>query len=86
MASCRLYQYNDPRFIAGYYLNSVKACGVCPNKVRADMRTENGHVASMQKFLREDNTFDRVSFLYGKSPCNQRIEAWWSILLWSIFL
>ncbi|XP_013395261.1 uncharacterized protein LOC106162499 [Lingula anatina] len=39
------------------------------------MGTENGHVAQMQEFLSEQN-----SFIYGRSTHNQRIEAFWCML------
>ena len=67
---------NDPRVIAGYYIDAVKECGGCPRTVRADMGTENVNVEQMQIFLREV----QHSFVYGKSVHNQRIESWWSIL------
>ncbi|XP_013378745.2 uncharacterized protein LOC106150459 [Lingula anatina] len=73
-----LYVYrtsSDPKVIAGYYIEAVSAMEGCPNLVRGDMGTENGHVAQMQEFLSEQN-----SFIYGRSTHNQRIEAFWCML------
>ena len=66
---------NDPRIIAGYYLEAVKNVGGAPAVVRADMGTENGLVEVMQNALVGPN-----SFLYGLSTTNQRIESWWAFL------
>lgn len=66
---------SDPRVVAGYYMEAVQTRKGCPQKMRGDMGTENGHVAEMQTFLTGNN-----SFLYGKSCHNQRIESWWGIL------
>ena len=35
---------NDPKMIAGYFLDVVKSKGGCPMRVRADRGAENGHV------------------------------------------
>lgn len=66
---------SDPRVIAGYYIEAVSELSGCPNLVRGDMGTENGHLARMQTFLRGPE-----SFLYGASMHNQRIESFWCIL------
>lgn len=76
---------NDPKIICGYYLKTVKQVGGCPQTVRADMGTENGIVEQVQTHLREcqinqEEHYKLPPFLYGTSPANQRIEAWWSIL------
>lgn len=68
---------NDPFVIAGYYSNAIKQLGGCPKRIRADFGTENVNVEVMQRTLREQA---RTCFLYGTSPLNQRIEAWWGIL------
>ena len=47
----------------------------CPSFVRGDKGTENGHVAAMQNFLTDKN-----SFIYGRSTGNQRIEMFWKHL------
>lgn len=74
---------NDPKVIAGYFIEAVKQIHGCPERVRSDAGTENRHVEQMQYVLRENHT-DRFagfhSFLYGKSTGNQRIESWWGIL------
>lgn len=57
--------------------------GGCPERLRADRGTENGHVEGMQVFLRREHSdafAGNKSFLYGRSTANQRIESWWGIL------
>ena len=66
---------SNPRVIAGYYIEAVHERGGCPSIVRGDMGTENGHVAQMQQFLT-----DKDSFIYGRSTSNQRIEMFWNFL------
>jgi hypothetical protein len=72
---------SDPRVIGGYFMKCVEELSGCPEKVRTDFGTENGHVEQMQIFLRglEDGDHKKA-FLYGASTGNQRIESWWSIL------
>lgn len=79
MEACRTN--NDPKVIASYFLNVVESLGGCPQKIRADRGTENGHVRDMQLFLRKtDDEAENDSFMYGKSTTNQRIEWWWGML------
>ena len=35
---------NDPRVIADYFVSSAARLGGCPERLRADRGTENGHV------------------------------------------
>lgn len=71
-----------PKKIAGYFLKTLENVKGFPHIIRGDAGTENGTVAAMQNFLREDDEdcFSKKSFLYGKSTHNQRIERWWGIL------
>lgn len=49
-------------------------CLGCPEKLRADLGTENGEVAAMQVFLRRNHLdvhSGPKSFIYGKSTSNQ---------------
>ncbi|KAK0153303.1 hypothetical protein N1851_005037 [Merluccius polli] len=74
---------NDPKVIADYFVSSAARLGGCPERLRADRGTENGHVENMLIFLRRNHSdsFARDrSFLYGRSTANQRIESWWGIL------
>ncbi|RXN12120.1 hypothetical protein ROHU_010306 [Labeo rohita] len=74
---------SDPKVIADYYISTVTRIGGCPERLRADPGTENGHVKDMQIFLRRNHTDSYAgerSFMYGCSTANQRIEAWWGIL------
>eukprot|EP00112_Aurelia_sp_Birch-Aquarium-sp1_P014494 Seg3133.2 transcript_id=Seg3133.2/GoldUCD/mRNA.D3Y31 product="hypothetical protein" protein_id=Seg3133.2/GoldUCD/D3Y31 len=67
---------NDPVVIGNAYLEAVKEFNGCPLKVRSDLGTENGLVATAQGFFRNDLS----AHIYGSSPHNQRIEGWWSFL------
>lgn len=73
---------NDPKIIAGYYLECVKEVGGCPRLVETDCGTKNGVLASLESVFREQDQ-DQFSGLgglrYGTSTSNQQIEAWWSI-------
>ncbi len=74
---------SDPKVIADYDISTVTRIGGCPERLRADLGTENGHVKAMQVFLRRNHTDSYAgekSFMYGCSTANQRIEAWWGIL------
>lgn len=73
---------SDPKIICTYFLEVVKLLKGCPHTVRADLGTENGMVERVQNCLREEHNNDNSlpPFLYGTSPTNQRIEAWWCIL------
>ena len=74
---------NDPRFVAKYFLDTIRQINGAPSIVRADYGTENVKVAGIQRFLRRDGTDSCAginSFMYGKSVSNQRIETWWGQL------
>lgn len=65
---------NDPVIVARTYLEVVRENGGCPRKVRTDCGTENGVLAAAQCYFMDDIE----SHIYGSSPHNQRMEAWWS--------
>ena len=67
---------NQPNNVAAYYLDAVEGYGGCPVDLVTDLGTENGTMASIQSFLRDDPNSHR----YVPSPRNQRIEAWWAFL------
>lgn len=73
---------NDPKVIGSYYLKTVKNLHIIPSCIRCDRGTENIVVGGIQRYFRRNN-LDRhsghLSFRYGPSTRNQRIEAWWSI-------
>ncbi|XP_073449710.1 uncharacterized protein [Aquarana catesbeiana] len=74
---------SNPKIVANYFIDAVSMIGGCPERIRADLGTENGHMEQMQKFLRRshsDNWAAEKSFLYGRSTANQRIERWWGVL------
>lgn len=70
---------NNPKVIAGYYMEAVKEIGGAPAVIRADFGTENGMVEVLQRSL-----VGRNSFRYGRSTTNQRIECWWSFFAASV--
>ena len=71
----------NPKCIAKYFLNHVKAARGCPVRVYTDPGTENGPVAGIQCYLGADG-FDKYagskSHKYVTSICHQRIECQWS--------
>ncbi|CAG9823930.1 unnamed protein product [Phaedon cochleariae] len=78
---------NNPRIIAGYYIESVETLGGSPQTLRRDMGTENcwkaGFLMRKTGWKSKEkipNTNILPAHLYGTSPHNQRIESWWSIL------
>ena len=75
---------NNPRIVAQYYLDYVRQITGAPRIIRGDRGTENVHIEVIQRFFRrsgDDDFSAEKSFMYGRSTANQRIEAWWSILL-----
>jgi hypothetical protein len=62
--------------VAGYYWECVLNIGGYPSKVRTDCGTENVTVAAIQSLCHGSTG----AHIYGTSPGNQRIEAWWSFL------
>lgn len=62
---------NLPDNIAAYYLDSVKQQGGCPVELYTDLGTENGTMAGIHSFFRDDPD----SHKYVPSPRNQRIEG-----------
>ncbi|KAL5007351.1 hypothetical protein ScPMuIL_016157 [Solemya velum] len=74
---------NDPKVIASYFIDSVTRKNGCPQRIRADMGTENRFIEQMQIFLRRnhgDELSGNKSFMYGNSTHNQRIEWFWGCL------
>ena len=68
---------NDPKIIAGYFMEAVVSQGDSPSVIRGDLSTENGHVEATQRYLRRhhsDAFSGDKSFVYGRSTSNQRIE------------
>lgn len=63
-----------PGLIARYFLDSVQQLGGHPARVRTDCGTENNTVAAIQCLV----VGDTAAHIYGTSPGNQRIEAWWA--------
>ena len=77
------YSNNDPKIIAGYYLNYVKRIGGVPRLVRADAGTENVLLRDFQTTLRFDDVDPMSgfnSYQTGRSTSNQRIERFWGNL------
>ena len=65
---------NSPDNIATYFLNTVSDLKGCPLQLITDLGTENGLVAAIQSYFRDNADAHR----YVSSPRNQRIEGWWS--------
>jgi len=63
--------------VAYYYMTAVEKFGGCPQLLRTDCGTENVKLAALQSLLRQTSS---TTHMYGTSPANQRIEAWWSHL------
>lgn len=68
------YTNHKPELIASYFTDSTREVGGYPRRVRTDKGTENVIVAAIQAAV----TGSTTGHLYGTSPGNQRIEAWWS--------
>lgn len=71
---------NDPRIIAGFFVNFLKRIGRVPRLVRGDAGTENVTVRDLQTALRYDDGDSMSgmnSFITGRSTANQRIERFW---------
>ena len=74
---------NNPLLIATYYVQAALRHKSIPCVLRADRGTENGHVKTIQVYLRsehDDELSGENSFVYGKSTGNQRIESFWGQL------
>ena len=69
--TCSINQSNN---IATYFLDAVGELNGCPVDLVSNLGTGNGIVAAAQAFFRVDQNSHR----YVPSPCNQRIESWWS--------
>ena len=65
---------NQPHNIAAYYLETVRKYRGCPVNLITDLGTENGIMAGIQAFFRNNPDSHR----YVPSPRNQRIESWWA--------
>ena len=55
-------------------LRATKDQGLCLNLPRTECGSENGDIAAVYCFLTRNN----LSYGYGASHANQRIENWWS--------
>lgn len=72
---------SNPDIVGGYYMDAIENLGGCPVTVRSDMGTENVTVERLQtRLTAKYSASGRPKYIYGRSPANQRIEAWWSIL------
>ena len=65
---------NEPNNVAAYYLDAIEEYGGCPVDLVTDLGTENGSMAAIKSFFRDDPDSHR----YIPLPRNQRIEAWWA--------
>ena len=67
---------NNPRVVAGYFLETVEKHGGTAYMVRGDFGTENVLVREMQRYFRRND----MAYISGASTQNQRIECWWGYL------
>lgn len=70
------YTNNNPRIVAGYYVEALEEYGGTPRIVRGDFGTENVVVKEIQEHLRANEN----AYISGTSTLNQRIECWWGYL------
>ena len=71
----------NPKEVCNLFVNYLSVIKGVPRKIVADRGTENVYIAGSQRFLRrnhDDDLAGYLSFLFGKSIANQRIEAFWS--------
>ncbi|PKB99531.1 hypothetical protein RhiirA5_429527 [Rhizophagus irregularis] len=69
------------RYIIWIYV--VVFLGIIPHVIRADLGVEYNLMALVQMLVHENHNDVRagsLSWRYGNSTSNQRIEAWWSFL------
>lgn len=57
-------------------MDCAQSNGGYPQRLRTDCGTENVLIASIQSFVHQNTR----AHIYGTSPANQRIEAWWCFL------
>ena len=75
------FPYMEPSIPAKFYLECVKEHSGCPMIIQTYCGTENGTIATIQAYFRQhgnDQFAGSRSHIYGTSPSNQQIEAWWS--------
>ena len=65
----------SPGIIAGYFMDCVSTVNSYPTKIQTNCGTENVVVA-----IQSAVDGCESAHMYGTSPGNQRIEAWWSFL------
>jgi hypothetical protein len=70
---------NNPRVIAGYFLETVEKYGGTAKVIRGDFGTENTLVKELQRWFKRDSG-DNIDYIEGASTLNQRIESWWGYL------
>ena len=75
------YTSSDPKVVGGYFINAVEQMSGCPTRMRGDRGTENSFIHQMQTIFNDMQTgfgYGEISFMYGRSTANQRIENFWS--------
>ena len=74
---------NDPRIIGDFFLNAILERDGCPTLIRTERGTENGIIATVQCFLKRNDTDSQSGINAHRcrsSYSNQCIEAWWTYL------
>ena len=83
---------NNPKIIVDVYIKFISKSMIVPQILRAYRGSENMLFVRVQMFFKREHghAFPGVrSFRYGSYTVDQRIEAWWRILMqsrtnWSI--
>ncbi|XP_071133330.1 uncharacterized protein [Mytilus edulis] len=70
---------NDPKIVAGHYIQAVIKKNGFPRSMRSDFGTENKYVEQMQRFFHRNGMNSDHCYIYGSSTQNQRIECLWAI-------
>ena len=70
---------NNPRVIAGYFLEAIQQYGGTARIIRGDFGTENTLVKQFQRWFSR-GTEGTCTYIEGASTLNQRIESWWGYL------
>ncbi len=67
---------SDPKVIADYYISTVTRIGGCPERLRADLVTENGHVKAMQVPYRYSTRTASCKDTYGKMLFSPELKSY----------
>jgi len=69
---------NNPRIVAGFFIEWAYQELLVPRVIRTDRGTENGDLLLMQEALRDPIDQGEKCWLVGPSTSNSRIESFWA--------